>query len=64
MNATEMEREIDSVCAELHAIPSRLQAMPPDLRREVAAELVALLARTLASVNLLLRPLPTDRKRL
>lgn len=62
MNATEMEREIADVCAELHAIPSRLEAMPPDLRHEVAAELIALLTRTLASVNLLLRHPPTDRQ--
>ena len=62
MNATEMEREIASVCAELHAIPSRLEAMPLDRRDEVAAELVAILARTLGSVDLLLRPPPADRR--
>lgn len=62
MNATEMEREIASACAELHAIPSRLEAMPPNLRHEVASELVALLTRTLAHVNLLLRLPPPDQR--
>jgi hypothetical protein len=63
MNATaEMEREIADVCAELHAIPTRLEAIPPNVRHEVAAEIVALLARTLVSVNLLLRPPPSNRQ--
>lgn len=62
MNATELEREIAAVCAELHTIPHRLEAVPPDLRHQVAAELVALLARTIVSVNLLLLPAPADQR--
>lgn len=62
MNAIEMEREIAHVCAELHAIPTRLETVPPDLREIVAAELVALLARTLVSVDLLLCTPPSDSR--
>ncbi|GFE79195.1 hypothetical protein GCM10011487_11950 [Steroidobacter agaridevorans] len=62
MNATELEREIAAVCAELHAIPQRLEAVPRDLRHQAAAELVALLARTLVNVNLLLPPAPADQR--
>jgi hypothetical protein len=60
MNAKEMEREIAGVCAELHAIPGRLEALPAELRHQVAAELIAVLSRAIASVNLLLPPAPSD----
>lgn len=62
MNATEMEHEIAGVCGELHAIPGRLEAVPPDLRHQVAAQIVALLSRTIMSVNLLLPPAPSDQR--
>lgn len=61
MNATEMEREIAGVCEELHAIPGRLEAVPSDLRHQVAAQIVALLSRTIVSVNLLLPPAASDQ---
>ena len=62
MNATEMEREIAGVCAELHTIPGRLETMPPDLRHQVAAKLVALLSRTIVRVNLLLPTPPSGQR--
>jgi hypothetical protein len=57
-----MEREIAGVCAELHAIPGRLEALPPSLRHQVAAELVALLSRTIVRVNHLLPPAPSEKQ--
>jgi hypothetical protein len=60
METTDMENEINSVCAELRSIPPRLAAMPPSLRNQVAAEIVSVLARMLISVNLLLRLPPNQ----